>query len=137
MIRKQFFLSTATICLMLAFGPACAQSPADSKKDEATKERVQKNEPARPAGARSEGQGKSRDEHSKPATSAEKSGAGSPDEKGHEKDRAATDPAKQHDQSADPRHGSKASSDKPGSEKAAAGNKSDQDTRGPEGEASK
>src|SRR3954463_2338683 len=57
MIRKQLVLSTATMCLILASGLGYAQSPADSKKEDAQKERTQKNEPAKGAEPRSETKG--------------------------------------------------------------------------------
>jgi hypothetical protein len=47
MIRRQFLLSAGTICLMLASAPLYAQSPAETKKDDVQKERIQKNEPAK------------------------------------------------------------------------------------------
>ena len=123
MIRKQFLLSTATIYLMLACGQVYAQSPADSKKDDTQKERVQKNEPAKGAEPRSDVKGQEKSsEHTgakdqkTPAASMEKSGASRQDEKG----RAGNEGAKQHDQAGDSRHGSKdAASEKSASEKSA------------------
>src|SRR3954452_5036344 len=119
MIRKQFLLSTATICLMLASGLVYAQSPADAKKDEPQKERVQKNDPAKGAEPRSDvkGHDKSSEQTQKtPAAQAEKSGASKQDEK----ERAGNDAARQHGQS-DMRHDSKnAASEKPAAEKSGA-----------------
>src|SRR4051812_10889108 len=57
MIGKQLLLSSAAICLILASGPGHAQSPADSKKEDAQKERVQRNEPAKGAEPRSDTKG--------------------------------------------------------------------------------
>ena len=137
MIRKQFLLSTATICLMLACGQVYAQSPTDSKKDDTQKERVQKNEPAKGAEPRSDVKGQEKSsEHTgakdqkTPAASMEKSGASKQDEK----DRAGNEGAKQHDQAGDSRHGSKdAASEKSASEKSSAeksaSEKSAQDTQ--------
>jgi len=119
MIRKRFLLSTATICLMLASGLVYAQSPGDSKKEDAQKERVQKNEPAKGAEPRSErtGQEKSSEQTAKKPTAAmEKSGAPKQDEK----ERAGNDGAKQHDQAGEARHGGKdAASEKPAADKTA------------------
>lgn len=123
MIRKQFLLSTATICLMLASGLVYAQSPADSKKDDTQKEHVQKNEPAKGAEPRSDVKGQEKSsEHTgakdqkTPAASMEKDGPSKLDQK----DRAGNEGAKQNDQAGDSRHGSKdAASEKPAQEKSA------------------
>jgi hypothetical protein len=123
MVRKQFLLSTATICLMLASGLVYAQSPADSKKDDTQKERVQKNEPAKGAESRSDVKGQEKSsEHTgakdqkTPAASMEKDGASKHDQK----DRAGNEGAKPNDQAGDSRHGSKdAASEKSAQEKSA------------------
>src|SRR6478752_2532091 len=122
MVRKQFLLSTATICLMLASGLVYAQAP-DSKKDDTQKERVQKNEPAKGAEPRSDVKGQEKSsEHTgakdqkTPAASVEKDGASKHDQK----DRAGNEGAKQNDQAGDSRHGSKdAVSEKSAQEKSA------------------
>jgi hypothetical protein len=141
MVRKQFLLSTATICLMLTSGLVYAQSPADSKKDDTQKERVQKNEPSKSEPAKGaeprsdvKGQEKSSEhtgakDQKTPAAAMEKSGASKQD-----KDRAGNEGAKQHDQAGDSRHGGKdAASDKSASEKSSAeksaSEKSGQDTQ--------
>lgn len=137
MVRKQFLLSTATICLMLTSGLVYAQSPADSKKDDTQKERVQKSEPGKsePAkGAESRSDVKAQEKSSEhtgakdqktPAAAMEKSGASKQDQK----DRAGNEGAKQHDQAGDSKQGSKdAASEKSASEKSPA-EKSAQDTQ--------
>jgi len=142
MVRKQFLLSTATICLMLTSGLVYAQSPADSKKDDIQKERVQKNEPSKSEPAKGaeprsdvKGQEKSSEhtgakDQKTPAAAMEKSGASKQDQK----DRAGNEGAKQHDQAGDSRHGGKdAASEKSASEKStpekSSSEKSAQDTQ--------
>jgi hypothetical protein len=115
MIQKQFLLSTATVCLMLASGLVYAQSPADSKKDDTQKERVQKSEPsksepAKDAEPRSDAKRQDKaSEHTSakdqktPAASMEKSGASKQDQK----DRAGSEGPKQRDQAGDSKLGNK------------------------------
>ena len=71
MIRKQLLLSSAAICLILASGLGYAQSPADSKKEDAQKERVQKNDAAKGAEPRSDTKGQEKSsEHTQKTPSA-------------------------------------------------------------------
>src|SRR5207237_6208788 len=55
MLRKQFLLSGATICLMLTSGLVYAQSPGGTRRDEPTRERLEKSEPTKAGESRSEG----------------------------------------------------------------------------------
>src|SRR2546423_15113657 len=55
MLRKQFLLSSATICLMLTSGLVYAQSPGETRRDEPKRERLEKSEPTKAGASRSEG----------------------------------------------------------------------------------
>src|SRR5438105_11717428 len=54
MLRKQFLLSGATICLMLTSGLVHAQSPGETRRDEPKRERLEKSEPTKAGESRSE-----------------------------------------------------------------------------------
>src|SRR5438045_8435816 len=45
MLRKQFLLSGATICLMLTYGLVYAQSSGGTRRDEPTRQRLDNSEP--------------------------------------------------------------------------------------------
>src|SRR5437763_17050296 len=53
MLRKQFLLSGATICLMLTSGLVHAQSPGATRRDEPSRARLEKSEPTKPGQSRS------------------------------------------------------------------------------------
>jgi hypothetical protein len=93
-MRAHYLVSAATACLLLTSGLVYAQTPAETKKDEPRKERVEKDQPAKASDSRSEvrPQEKSRErgetaaprqageEHGKPLNAAERNGAANPNE---------------------------------------------------------
>ena len=127
MLRKQFLLSGATICLMLTSGLVYAQSPGGTRRDEPTRERLEKSEPTKAGESRSEARPQERTrersetnseqknpsarqtgEERRPSPSAQRSGSARQDEQ----ERARGEGAKQKDRVDETRRGGREESSK-------------------------
>jgi Protein of unknown function (DUF1236) len=94
-MRAHYLLSAATACLLLTSGLSYAQTPAETRKDEPRKERVEKDQPpTKGSETRSEAKPQERtrergeagaprqagEEHAKPLNAAERNGPANPEE---------------------------------------------------------